>query len=65
MAIHNRRNDTTSTPLPMKVPTAARGPKALEKEWNIEPRAHLSLCDDLGSARIDTAKPKVIPGMPD
>ena len=49
----------------MKVPTAARGHEALEKERDVEPHAHFSLHDDLGSARMDTAKPKVIPGMPD
>ena len=64
-AIHNRRDDTTSTPLSMKIPTAARGPKAFKKEWNIEPRTHSNLHDDLSSARTDTTELKVILGMPD
>ena len=48
----------------MEVAFAAKGFKALEKLWDVEPCVHLSLHDDLHSARTDTMKPEIIPGMP-
>ena len=43
----------------------ARGLETFEKKWGVEPHMHLSLHNDLDSARMDTPKPEVILGMPD
>ena len=49
----------------MEIATVAQGLETLEKKWDVEPRMHLSLHNDLDSARMDTSKPEVILGMPD